>query len=185
MTGRAVRTVWAVRAVRVTRAGWPAGRAAGRPRSRTESSGHGHGHGCGRDRACGRTPRRAVRTAGAATRRPRGDRGVSMLEFAGFLPVLLVIGMAAIQLGLVGYAANQAGSGARAAARVASQEGGDGAAAGRASVSGWLKPQVGIGAGASDSTRATVQVQVPSLVPFLGGPWTLERSATMPDDTDD
>lgn len=39
------------------------------------------------------------------------DRGVSMLEFAGFLPVLLVIGMAAIQLGLIGYGINQAGRG--------------------------------------------------------------------------
>ncbi|NDZ98398.1 pilus assembly protein, partial [Streptomyces sp. SID10116] len=44
-----------------------------------------------------------------------------MLEFAGFLPILLLIGLAAIQLGLIGYAANQAGSGARAAARAASQ----------------------------------------------------------------
>lgn len=44
-------------------------------------------------------------------RRLRDDRGVSMLEFAGFLPILLVIGMAAIQLGLIGYGINQAGTG--------------------------------------------------------------------------
>ncbi|WP_372514385.1 hypothetical protein [Streptomyces fragilis] len=35
----------------------------------------------------------------------RGDRGVSSLELAGYLPVLLVIAMAALQLGLVGYGA--------------------------------------------------------------------------------
>lgn len=54
----------------------------------------------------------------------RGDRGVSILEFTGFLPILLLVGMAAIQLGLIGYGINQAGSGARAAARAASQQGG-------------------------------------------------------------
>ncbi|MFD5076171.1 TadE/TadG family type IV pilus assembly protein [Streptomyces sp. NPDC058371] len=106
-----------------------------------------------------------------------------MLEFAGFLPILLLIGMAAIQLGLVGYGINQAGSGARAAARVASQ-GGPGEAAGAASVSGWLDPQVDAPQGAGDTTTATVRVQIPSVIPFMGG-WTAERHATMPNDQDD
>jgi len=107
------------------------------------------------------------------------DRGVSMLEFAGFLPILLVIGMAAIQLGLVGYGINQAGSGARAAARVASQ-GGDGAAAGQAAVSGWLDPAVSAPEGA-DVTTATVTVTVPSVIPLFGDV-TVVRHATMPTD---
>ncbi|MFD8003895.1 TadE/TadG family type IV pilus assembly protein [Streptomyces mirabilis] len=114
-------------------------------------------------------------------RRLRDDRGVSMLEFAGFLPILLVIGMAAIQLGLIGYGINQAGTGARAAARVASQEGNDaGTAAGQAAVSGWLKPNVTPDEGA-DLTTATVTVSVPGVIPLFG-PYTVTRHATMPTD---
>ncbi|MFE9893997.1 TadE/TadG family type IV pilus assembly protein [Streptomyces sp. NPDC005529] len=116
---------------------------------------------------------------GRRTRRLRDDRGVSILEFTGFLPILLLIGMATIQLGLIGYGANQAGSGARAAARVASQ-GGDGAAAGQAAVSGWLDPQVAPAQGA-DLTTATVTVHVPGLIPLFGG-YDLSRTATMPTD---
>ncbi|MFE9683669.1 TadE/TadG family type IV pilus assembly protein [Streptomyces sp. NPDC002701] len=107
------------------------------------------------------------------------DRGVSMLEFAGFLPVLLVIGMAAIQLGLIGYGINQAGSGARAAARAASQ-GDDGGAAGTAAVSGWLSPNVSAAEG-DDLTTATVTLQVPAVIPLLPSV-TVERHATMPTD---
>ena len=114
-------------------------------------------------------------------RQLRDDRGVSMLEFAGFLPILLVIGMAAIQLGLIGYGINQAGTGARAAARVASQEGNPaGAAAGHAAVSGWLRPNVTPNEGA-DVTTATVQVRVPGVIPLFG-PYTVTRRATMPTD---
>ncbi|WP_338699992.1 TadE/TadG family type IV pilus assembly protein [Streptomyces sp. Q6] len=66
----------------------------------------------GRDRPR-RTPHApAPEPPPTARRRLRGDHGVSMLEFAGFLPFLLIIGMAAIQLGLVGYGASQAGSAA-------------------------------------------------------------------------
>lgn len=112
-------------------------------------------------------------------RRLRDDRGVSILEFTGFLPILLVVGMAAIQLGLIGYGINQAGTGARAAARVASQ-GGDGAAAGQAAVSGWLNPAVAAPEG-PDLTTATVTVQIPSVIPLFD-PVTFSRSATMPTD---
>lgn len=108
------------------------------------------------------------------------DRGVSMLEFAGFLPILLVIGMAAIQLGLVGYGINQAGSGARAAARAESLHQGTGAAAGRAAVSGWLDPEPVVQRGA-DTTTATVTVKVPSVIPLFGAV-TVHRQATMPND---
>ncbi|MGW6752533.1 TadE/TadG family type IV pilus assembly protein [Streptomyces sp. NPDC055006] len=121
---------------------------------------------------CG--PRRGLRT---------DDRGVSILEFAGFLPFLLLIGMAAIQLGLVGYSANQAGSGARAAARVQSQ-GGDGTGAGQAAMSGWLDADIDAGGGGGDTTTATVTVHVPVLVPFLDDRWDVRRTATMPNDQD-
>ncbi|MCX4577204.1 pilus assembly protein [Streptomyces sp. NBC_01571] len=127
----------------------------------------------------GRQPERRLKDRPRPGRRLRDDRGVSMLEFAGFLPILLVIGMAAIQLGLIGYGINQAGSGARAAARVASQ-GGDGGAAGSAAVSGWLDPRVAPATG-PDLTTATVTVRVPGVIPLFG-PYEVTRRATMPTD---
>lgn len=91
--------------------------------------------------------------------------------------------MAAIQLGLIGYGVSQAGSAARAAARAESLEPGTGSAAGTASASSWLNPQVDPGGGGGDTTTATVVVTIPSIVPLLD-PVTLERTATMPNDTD-
>ncbi|MEU7579320.1 TadE family type IV pilus minor pilin [Streptomyces sp. NPDC041068] len=103
-----------------------------------------------------------------------------MLEFAGFLPVLLLVGLAAIQLGLVGYAANQAGSAARAAARAASQ-GDSGQAAGTAAMDGGLTANIGVSDGGT-TTTATVKVQVPTLLPFVDTDWTVTKEATMPND---
>ncbi|WP_238431768.1 TadE family protein [Streptomyces cavernae] len=118
-------------------------------------------------------------------RRRWGDRGVSMLEFAGFLPILLLVGMAALQLGLVGYGINQAGSAARAAARAESREPGTGGAAGAAAMDGDLDLNITVGPGGADSTKATAFVDVPSIIPLFGGGWTVQRSATMPNDTED
>ncbi|MFI8926267.1 TadE family protein [Streptomyces sp. NPDC053474] len=128
----------------------------------------------------GPAPRRPERQL-RPSRRPRGDKGVSMLEFAGFLPILLLVGLAAIQLGLVGYAANQAGSGARAAARVESREGTGGEAAGHAAMDSGLDAEVSVGRG-GDTTTATVTVQVPTLLPFVDTDWEVEKSVTMPND---
>ncbi|MFB7246888.1 hypothetical protein ACFCYX_31020 [Streptomyces populi] len=89
--------------------------------------------------------------------------------------------MAAIQLGLIGYGVNQAGSGARAAARAASQ-GGDGGAAGVTAVSGWLDPNVSLEGGpGSDLTTATVTVTVPNVIPLFKS-YPVTRHATMPTD---
>lgn len=127
-----------------------------------------------------RTPPRRRRGTGSRRRNRRlDDRGVSMLEFAGFLPVLLLVSMAAIQLGLIGYGISQAGSGARAAARAASQNR-DGAAAGTAAVSGWLSPEV-TAFRDGDTTKTTVTVHVPAVIPLLS-PWTVVRHVTMPND---
>ncbi|MFJ8820375.1 TadE/TadG family type IV pilus assembly protein [Streptomyces sp. NPDC102467] len=115
-----------------------------------------------------------------ADRRTFDDRGVSILEFAGFLPFLLVIGMAAIQLGLVGYGANQAGSAARAAARAESLNQGTGGAAAAGSASAWLEPSGGECAGDATIT-CTVTVHVPAIIPLFDG-WDLHRKATMPND---
>ncbi|MGW3653328.1 TadE/TadG family type IV pilus assembly protein [Streptomyces sp. NPDC000878] len=114
--------------------------------------------------------------------RGRGDRGASILEFTGFLPILIVVGLACIQLGLIGYGINQAGTGARAAARAASLDG-DGEAAGVASVSDWLNPQVDAPLGAGDTTTATVTVTVPAIIPIFDA-WPVTREATMPNDDD-
>ncbi|MFJ8693793.1 TadE/TadG family type IV pilus assembly protein [Streptomyces roseolilacinus] len=109
------------------------------------------------------------------------DRGQAAIEFAGWIAVLLIAALAAVQLGIVAYAAQQAGTAARAAARVASQ-GGDGHAAGLGAMSGWLADgatvSVPSGAGAEDVT-ATVTVTVPTVLPLLGfDPVT--RTTTMP-----
>ncbi|MEV1023822.1 TadE/TadG family type IV pilus assembly protein [Streptomyces sp. NPDC050264] len=103
-----------------------------------------------------------------------------MLEFAGFLPFLLVIGMAAIQLGLVGYGANQAGSAARAAARAESLNQGTGGAAAAESASAWLDPTPD-GCGGGSTITCTVTVHVPAIIPLFDG-WDLHRRATMPND---
>ncbi|WP_320774094.1 TadE/TadG family type IV pilus assembly protein [Streptomyces sp. CRN 30] len=116
-------------------------------------------------------------------RRSRNDRGVSLLEFAGFLPILLVVGMAGIQLGLIGYGASQAGTAARAAARAESLEPGTGAAAGQAAASGWLNAAVSPGGGGGDTTTASVTVTVPSVIPLFDDV-TLTRDVTMPNDDD-
>ncbi|MET9493374.1 TadE/TadG family type IV pilus assembly protein [Streptomyces sp. NPDC006552] len=105
---------------------------------------------------------------------------MSILEFAGFLPFLLVIGMAAIQLGLVGYGANQAGSAARAAARAESLTPGTAAAAATASTSAWLQPSLG-GCGGDATITCTVTVHVDAIIPLFDG-WDLHRTATMPND---
>ncbi|WP_307835280.1 TadE family protein [Streptomyces adelaidensis] len=110
------------------------------------------------------------------------DQGSSILEFAGFLPILLLVGMAAIQLGLVGYGISQAGSAARAAARAESLEIGAGEAAGAAAASAWLDPTPDADRG-TDTTTATVTVTVPSVIPLFD-PVTVERTATMPNDDD-
>lgn len=124
----------------------------------------------------GRIPRPRLRRAG----RRWDDRGVSMLEFAGFLPILLIAGMAALQLGLIGYGINQAGTAARAAARAESREPGTGAAVGAAAVSGWLDPNVAPDRG-DELTTATVTVTIPALIPLFDDV-PFKRKVTMPTD---
>ncbi|WP_231626507.1 TadE family protein [Streptomyces apocyni] len=113
-------------------------------------------------------------------RRLRGDRGSAILEFTGFLPILLLVGLAVIQLGLVGYAFEQAGSGARAAARAESLEPGTGEGAGTAAMSDWLNADVDPGGG--DLVTATVTVEIPTLIPFVDTGWEATRTVTMPSD---
>ncbi|MFH8800186.1 TadE/TadG family type IV pilus assembly protein [Streptomyces sp. NPDC017936] len=114
--------------------------------------------------------------------RGRRDRGQVALEYLGFLPVLLLVALAAVQLGLVAYAAQQAGTAARAGARSASlDEGVQGAC--RNAVSGWLADGTSCSPDdLGDEVRVTSSVTIPSVIPGIGDFGQAHRTATMPVD---
>lgn len=113
----------------------------------------------------------------------RHDRGQAAIEYLGFLPLLLIVGLAGLQLGIVAYAAQQAGTAARAAARADTVDvpddevAPDPVAAGRAAVSGWIadRSEITVADGV-----ATVRVSIPSVVPFWTFDDPIEKTATMP-----
>ncbi|WP_343245300.1 TadE/TadG family type IV pilus assembly protein [Streptomyces yatensis] len=134
----------------------------------------------GSGRAGGRRP--------GASRRWRGDAGSASIEFLGFLPILILVALAAVQLGIAAYAAQQAGTAARAAARTASldEPRTSPQAAGEAAISGWLADGTGISSGGcgGGQAQATATVEIPSVIPgFHFG--SAEKSATMPCDDGD
>ncbi|MER5962946.1 TadE/TadG family type IV pilus assembly protein [Streptomyces sp. NPDC002057] len=117
---------------------------------------------------------------GTRTGRASRDRGQAAIEYLGFLPILLLVGLAGFQLGVAAYAAQQAGSGARAAARAASsddEDAPDPVAAGRAAADWATEVLVDTGGGAA---VATVTVDIPSVVPFWDGFGSVTKTATMP-----
>ncbi|MFD8974282.1 TadE/TadG family type IV pilus assembly protein [Streptomyces sp. NPDC059593] len=112
----------------------------------------------------------------------RRDRGQAAIEYLGFLPLLLIVGLAGLQLGMAAYAAQQAGTAARAAARADTvdvldgEKGPDPKAAGLAAMSGWIASRSEIEV--KDGV-ATVRVEIPPVLPF----WDfdpVEKTATMP-----
>ncbi|MEU3335670.1 TadE/TadG family type IV pilus assembly protein [Streptomyces sp. NPDC002144] len=109
--------------------------------------------------------------------RPRRDRGQVAIEYLGFIPVLLLVALAGIQLGLVAYAAQQAGTAARAGARAASLRQDAGAACADA-VSSRLTVRCSPAVG-SDSVTVTASVRIPKLFPGLGD-YEASKTATMP-----
>ncbi|THA65291.1 pilus assembly protein [Streptomyces sp. A0958] len=115
---------------------------------------------------------------------PRRERGQAAIEYVGVLTLLLVVALAVVQLGIAVYAAQQAGTAARTAARVAStdhQEHRAGAVA-RQSMSGWLADDIGVtSTRGSDSVTVTVSVDIPSLLPMFSF-GSVKKSATMPRD---
>ncbi|MGW1406358.1 TadE family protein [Streptomyces sp. NPDC002403] len=118
----------------------------------------------------------------AASRR---DRGQVAIEYMGFIPLLLLVGLFAIQLGVAAYAANQAGTGARAAARTATQDvpRGDSERAGRDAMSDWLgshKNSKFRRHGGSGDVTYTTRVRIPSVVPGIDDWGWASRSSTMP-----
>ncbi|MFE0771905.1 TadE/TadG family type IV pilus assembly protein, partial [Streptomyces sp. NPDC058861] len=62
-------------------------------------------------------PGRARDTGGRPRSGRTRDRGQAAVEYLGFLPILLLVGLAGLQLGIAAYAAQQAGTAARAAGR--------------------------------------------------------------------
>ncbi|MCX4983154.1 TadE/TadG family type IV pilus assembly protein [Streptomyces sp. NBC_00572] len=115
-------------------------------------------------------------------RKGRRDRGQAAIEYLGFLPILLLVGLAGLQLGVAAYAAQQAGTAARAAARAASDdnEATSPDAAAAAAVSGWIASRSTVSPGGGDGEAVyTVTVTIPSVVPF----WTFDpvtKTAVMP-----
>lgn len=111
----------------------------------------------------------------------RDDRGQAVIEYGGWLVMLLFVALVAVQVGLAVYAAQQAGTAARAAARVASQHQPriSYQQAGRESVSSWLRASFTC-SDQGDEVTVEATVTVPSLVP--GFDFTTTKSATMPRD---
>lgn len=109
------------------------------------------------------------------------DRGQVALEYLGFIPILILVAMAAVQIGLIAYTGQQAGTAARTGARSASLDG-PFAADCQAAVSGWLADGTGCtSATLGDEVQVTATVDIPSVVPG----WDFgdaTKSATMPID---
>ncbi|MCX5050734.1 TadE family protein [Streptomyces sp. NBC_00474] len=107
------------------------------------------------------------------------DRGQVAIEYLGFLPILLLVAMAAVQLGLIAYTAQQAGTAARTGARSASLRDDYGQDC-RNAVSGFLADGTNCQAAfGGDDVTVTSTVQIPSIVPF----WSFDpahKTATMP-----
>ncbi|WP_217141285.1 TadE/TadG family type IV pilus assembly protein [Streptomyces sp. AC627_RSS907] len=107
------------------------------------------------------------------------DRGQVAVEYLGFLPVLVIVAMAAVQLGLIAYTAQQAGTAARAGARGASLQRSAQEACVTA-VSDWLADGTACGAAeGGDEVTVTATVEIPSIVPG----WEFDparKTATMP-----
>ncbi len=113
----------------------------------------------------------------AATGGRAGERGSASVEFLGFLPILLLVALAGVQLGLLAYTGTQAGTAARAAART------DDPGAGQAAMSGWLRGGATITASYGDhSVTMTARIPVPSVLPGIDFFDPVTRSATMPRD---
>ncbi|MEV0980781.1 TadE/TadG family type IV pilus assembly protein [Streptomyces sp. NPDC049915] len=105
------------------------------------------------------------------------DRGQVAIEYLGFLPVLLLVALAGIQLGLVAYAAQQAGTAARAGARSASLDD-DYQQACRDAVSDALAGGTTCDkADLGEAVQVTASVHIPNLVWDFGN---ATRTATMP-----
>ncbi|RPF35930.1 TadE/TadG family type IV pilus assembly protein [Streptomyces sp. TLI_185] len=111
------------------------------------------------------------------------DRGQVAIEYLGFLPILLIVGMAVVQLGLIAYAAQQAGTAARAGARAESLNPGTAQDGCVNAISDWLSVAC-VPAQNGDTVTVTATVEIPKIVPGWDfGP--AKKTATMPLDSTD
>ncbi|WP_333770497.1 pilus assembly protein [Streptomyces sp. IBSBF 2435] len=101
------------------------------------------------------------------------------------VPFLMLIALAGVQLGLVAYCGEQAGTAARTAARTAALPDPDGGVAagrqaGQDAVSDWLTATIGFPQNDQATIKAEASIRVPSVLPgvHLFGP--VSRTATMP-----
>ncbi|KNB51690.1 TadE/TadG family type IV pilus assembly protein [Streptomyces caatingaensis] len=114
---------------------------------------------------------------------PAAERGSAAVEFIGFVPLLLLVALVAVQLGLAAFAAQQAGTGARAAARTATldEPRTTPAGAAREAMTGWVAERADTldapGCAGGGEVTATVGVSVPGIVP--GTDFHVTRHATM------
>ncbi|MFE8942833.1 TadE/TadG family type IV pilus assembly protein [Streptomyces sp. NPDC007856] len=104
------------------------------------------------------------------------DRGQVAIEYLGFVPVLLLVGLAGIQIGAVAYAAEQAGTAARAGARAASLQQSYAQACADA-VSSGISVTCAPGPGGAGSVTVIAKVRIPKVIWDFG---YATKSATMP-----
>ncbi|MGN9759585.1 TadE/TadG family type IV pilus assembly protein [Streptomyces sp. SD31] len=111
------------------------------------------------------------------------DRGQVAIEYLGFIPILILVAMAGVQIGLIAYTAQQAGTAARAGARAASLEPGAAQEGCQTAVSSWLAAGTDCAeASGGDVVTVTATVRIPSIVPG----WDFgdaQKTATMPLDS--
>jgi Flp pilus assembly protein TadG len=109
------------------------------------------------------------------------DRGQVALEYLGFLPILLLVAMAAVQLGLIAYTAQQAGTAARTGARSASLKHPGYQQECRDAVSGFLADGTNCQAAyGGDDVTVSATVHIPSVFPGYDGFGDAHKTATMP-----
>ncbi|MCX5296187.1 pilus assembly protein [Streptomyces sp. NBC_00193] len=110
------------------------------------------------------------------------DRGQVALEYIGFLPFLLLVGLGGIQLGWTAYVTQQAETAARTAARVEARHPDEGVAAGLAAISESLREGAVIQPDVTrDSITMTVTLRINSVVPGIASR-RVQRIAVMPND---
>ncbi|MET7568153.1 TadE family protein [Streptomyces sp. NPDC005492] len=110
----------------------------------------------------------------------RRDRGQVAVEYLGFIPILILVALAGVQLGLIAFAAQQAGTAARTGARSASLEQ-DYQQDCRNAVSSFLASGTSCSrADLGDSVQVTSTVHIPSVFPGYDGFGDAHKTATMP-----
>jgi Flp pilus assembly protein TadG len=115
-----------------------------------------------------------------ARRRTHRDHGQVAIEYLGFIPILMLVAMGVIQIGLVAYSAQQAGTAARAGARAASldlsaQQGC------LEAVSSSLRGRTTCDEAPGDGTvTVTATVRIPSIIPMWDPIGSTSKDATMP-----